>query len=443
MRGPPISSRRASASSTVVDRTFQARTSLSDPLRTALRRRPVVGQHQHQCPVELAPLVEPADQPADLGVGVGQVAGEGLHVAGVDPPGRGGQRRPGGDPVRSGRQLGVRGQEAAVDLAPDGVVAPAVPTGVEVAPVAGDPIGRRLVRRVAGPRGEVQQPRLVDLDVAQVLEELDRPGHEVLRQVVAVLVRARGLDDVVVVHQCGHELVGLAAEEAVEPLEAPPQRPTVPAGAQVLLFVRGEVPLPHGVGRVAQRGQHGREQAARTGNPGVVAGEPRGQLNDAAHAARVVVAARQHARPGRAAQPGRVEVRVAQPRRGEAVEGGRGDVGAEAPQLREPDVVEQHDQHVGCARRRRRLGRPVRLRLPVVATDPAPELATFHRLAPSPCLRRCTPPGRAPAERLGRHPTQLFACQGTRGSSSRAKTSTPPAGDVRARRRRRRRHHGV
>ena len=104
----------------------------------------------------------------------------------------------------------------------------------------------------------------------------------------------------------------------------------------------------------------------------MVAGEPGGQLGDAAHAHGVVVAAGEQAGPGGRADGGGVEVGEAQTAGGQAVEGGRLDVGAEAPQLGEAHVVE-HDEHdVGGPARSPSLGRPPRLRVEVVpAYDPA------------------------------------------------------------------------
>ena len=54
---------------------------------------------------------------------------------------------------------------------------------------------------------------------------------QVLGEVVALLRRARRLDVVVVVDELGVVLVGLAAHEAVEALEAAAERPLVPRAA--------------------------------------------------------------------------------------------------------------------------------------------------------------------------------------------------------------------
>jgi hypothetical protein len=67
-----------------------------------------------------------------------------------------------------------------------------------------------------------------------------------------------------------------------------------------------------------------------------------------------MVAAGEHAGAGGRAQRRDVEAAVAQPARGERVDCRRVDVAAEAPQLREAEVVEDDDDDVRRARRRPR-----------------------------------------------------------------------------------------
>jgi hypothetical protein len=214
---------------------------------------------------------------------------------------------------------------------------------------------------------------------------LDGPVDEVLGEVVVVLHGPGRVDLVAVVDQGRGVLVGLAVEEPVEPFEAPPQGPPVTACAEVGLVLRREVPLAHRPGRVAVGGEHLGEEPDGAGDAGVVAGEAGGQLDDAAHARGVVVAAGEHAGPGGRAQGGGVEVGVAQATLGEAVHVRRGEVGPEAAQLREAQVVEQHDHHVGRALGRAGGLRPVGLGIPVVVGDPASELVRLHGGCSSMC----------------------------------------------------------
>ena len=214
--------------------------------------------------------------------------------------------------------------------------------------------------------------------MAEVDGVLDRPVHDVLGEVVALLNRPRRVDLVAVVDQGGGVLVGLAVEEPVEAFEAASERPPLAGGTEVGLVLGGQVPLAHRVGRVPAGGEHLGQEADGSGDGCVVAGEPRGQLDDAAHPRVVVVAAGEHAGPGGRAQRGGVEVAVAEPVGGEAVDVGGGDVGAEAAELGEAHVVEQDHDHVRSPRGRPdRLG-PVRGGVPVVGGDGPGELVGLH-----------------------------------------------------------------
>ena len=187
--------------------------------------------------------------------------------------------------------------------------------------------------------------------MAQVVHELDRVVDEILGEVVAVLDRSRRVDEVVVVRERGRVLVRLTAEEAVEAFEAATERPAIAARGEVHFVVGREVPLADRPRRVAVRDEHLGEERIRRRDAAVVSGEAGREVGDATHAVRVMVASGEQARARRRAQRGRVEVAVAQPAGGETVEDGCVEIGAEATELREADVVE-HDQHdVRCVRR--------------------------------------------------------------------------------------------
>ena len=119
-------------------------------------------------------------------------AGEGLHVAGEHARARSSERS-----AHAGTQSGRGDSSVCSGSSPAAFwrasvgVAPRVPALVEVAAVALDPLGRRLVRRVARAGGHVEEPRLVDVDVAEVLDPLDGVVHQVAGEVVAVLARSR------------------------------------------------------------------------------------------------------------------------------------------------------------------------------------------------------------------------------------------------------------
>ena len=95
------------------------------------------------------------------------------------------------------------------------------------------------------PVAEVQEERLVGGDLFRVGDELVRLVDQIGGQVVALLRRLRRLDLMVVVDQIRVVLVGVAAEEAVEALEAAAQRPAVvgPAALICSAGVRCHLPI--------------------------------------------------------------------------------------------------------------------------------------------------------------------------------------------------------
>ena len=207
----------------------------------------------------------------------------------------------------------------------------------------------------------------------------DRVVGQVLGEVVAVLGGPGLLGQVVVRDQGRAELVGLPVEEAVEALEAPPQRPAGPGRPVVPLVLGRQVPLADGPGGVAVGHQRGGQHPAGGRDAGVVAREAGGQLHDAAHAHRVVVAAGEQAGPGRRAQGGGVEVGVAEPAGGEAVEGRGVDVRAEAARAgRSPRRRARRAARSARPAAARVGSGPPRRRLVVVPPDRPPELPRFH-----------------------------------------------------------------
>ena len=213
----------------------------------------------------------------------------------------------------------------------------------------------------------------------------DRVAHhlhglvdDVGRQVVAFRRGRRRIDEVVVLTEFGVELIGLAQEEAVVPIEPPSERPMGERPRRRRVPDRGEVPLPRRNGREAlslqdfcDRGGFGRHRAGHVGEAAV-------PMRDPAHAHRVMVASRQQRGPRRRAQRRGVKPAESQSARRQAVHVRRGDDAAVARQMGESRVVEQHDDDVGGARRGHGDIGPVRLRLRPGSADPA-----------APVRRRC------------------------------------------------------
>ena len=89
-----------------------------------------------------------------------------------------------------------------------------------------------MVRRVVGARAEPHEPRLRRVAGLLVADHLDGLVGEVLREVIALLRPVGLVDEPVVFDQIRIPLVGLAAEEAVEAIEALLQRPLLAARAR-------------------------------------------------------------------------------------------------------------------------------------------------------------------------------------------------------------------
>ena len=157
------------------------------------------------------------------------------------------------------------GHDAQLELAGEHAVPPLVPPRVEGSPVPLDPLARGVVRGVAGTGAQVEEERSLGIDGPQVCHELNGPIGQVRAQVVAVLHAARWPDRVVVVVEGRDELVGLPAVEAVPAVEAAGQGPRGTGRGHVGLVLRAQVPLPHGVGRVALLAQDLREEAPSRG----------------------------------------------------------------------------------------------------------------------------------------------------------------------------------
>src|SRR5262249_60942879 len=111
-------------------------------------------------------------------------------------------------------------------------------------------------------------------------------------------------DEAIVLHQIGVPVVGLAAQEAVEAIEAFLERPLAAAcsGGDVLL---GDIMvLAQPEGAVAVVLKHLPDGGALRGEPPLRAGEASRPLGDAGAAVEVVVAAREERRAGGAAERG-------------------------------------------------------------------------------------------------------------------------------------------
>ena len=247
------------------------------------------------------------------------------------------------------------GDHAELLLAREDPLAQRVPAVVELARVLVRPLLRHVVRRVRRARREVGEERLVGHQRLLLADPLDRLVGHVAHEVVALLGRAVGLDRGRALVQRRVVLVRLAADEAVEVLEAAAGRPVVERPQRARLPDRHLVALAELRGRVAVELEDLRQRRAGVRPHRVVARRGRRDLGDAAHPDRVVVAAAQQRRPRRRAQRRRVEAVELQAARREPLRVRRRARPAERARRAEPDVVDQDDQHVRRARRRPQL----------------------------------------------------------------------------------------
>ena len=215
--------------------------------------------------------------------------------------------------------------------------------------------------RVVRSRAELHVPGLVGTRLLAVGDEGDGLVGEVLRHVVAVLGQVRLVDVVVVLDEVGIPLVRLAADEAVEAVEAPRDGPLRLRRAHRPRVGRDVVVLADPERVVAPLAQHLGQERVLHRDVGVRPGVARGRLGDAGVAVLVVVASGEEARPGGRAQRGGVPLRVGEALVREPLHRGHVDAPAVGRPRREPGVVVEDDQDVRRALRRRRL----RVRSPV------------------------------------------------------------------------------
>ena len=239
-------------------------------------------------------------------------------------------------------------------------------------------------------------------------------------------------DDLLVLRQARVPLARVAAEEAVEVVEAPAVRPAVERPGRTLLAVGRQVPLPERGRAVAVVAEDPRQRSAVPWQRRGVAGEAAGELADRAEADGVVVAPGQQRRPGRGAQCGDVEAVVAEPLLSQPCVVRRADGTAERGRVPEARVVDEDEQHVRGAVRWRRV------------PDQVPVgLRTLERSVCYPLKRRPSDRESGAVDVCHGHPPQL-ACEFTTPpaprstSSSRGRPCSAPRGDDEKRRGRRR-----
>ena len=264
-------------------------------VRPAFGARTVVRDDHDQRVVELADRFEEVEQAPDLVIGVLEESGEDLHHAGVEPALVIGEFIPLLHVGVVPRQHRVLGHDAQFLLPREHLFAVGVPAVVELALVLVGPFLGHLVGRVVGAGREVEEERLVRCDLFEVGDELDGLVGQIDGEVVALFGRLRRLDLMVVEDQVGIVLVGVAAEEAVVPVEAATKRPAVVRAGCADLFRRRQVPFADAECGIAVGQQHLGEETVLERDRTVGARVTRRTLGDARHAVGVMVAPVQHA----------------------------------------------------------------------------------------------------------------------------------------------------
>ena len=213
------------------------------------------------------------------------------------------------------------------------------------------------MRRVRRAGREVHEERLVGHQRLLLAHPPDRLVRHVLGEVVALFRRLLRLDRRRALVDRRIPLVGLAAEEAVEVLEAAAaRRPLVERPHRTRFPDRHFVALAELRRRVAiELEGHGERRLVLRQHRGV-AGRRGRELADGAHVHRMVIAPGQQRLARRRAERGRVEAVELEAVPGQPLGGRRWDRAAEGARRAKPAVVDQDDQHVGRA-----LGRPQRL----------------------------------------------------------------------------------
>lgn len=306
-------------------------------------------------------------------VGEGQVAGVVLHEPGEQPPLIRAQVIPGRHPVRA-RRVDRAGRDHAqlqlplVSLLPDHI-----PARVELAAEPVPPLGRHLMRGMAGPRREVRQHRLVRVDRLGVPQPLNGPVGHVRHEVVALIRAPVRLHRPGVLEQHRIVLVGLPGVEPVEVIEPKAGRPPLERAHHAGQPVRGVVVLPEPRRTVPVLLQDPPDSGGRPGQQRVVARVPGGPLGQETRPAIVMIAAGQQRGAGRPAHRGRMKPVVSQARGRQRVERRSRHRAAERPRLPETDIIQHNDDHIrGPGWRLGRLW-PIRHRTLIRPLDRAPE----------------------------------------------------------------------
>ena len=371
----------------------------------AFRARPVVAADvDDDRVVELAHVFHGLDHATDLVVGIGRIRGKDIRLADEELLFLGTERVPlrelraavFGLSVRPRRQLRVRRDHAEPLLIGEDLLAQCVPALVEQVHVADllDPLRRRLVRRVRAAGGVIHEEGLIGRGGVQSLDVSYRVVRHAGDEVVAGVLDPRK-DLRVIAEEPRPPLVGLAAHEAVEILEAHAARPLIERTHQAVFVARRVVVLAEPGRRVAVLLHDLADGRVVASDDGVVSRIARGLLGNHAESHGVMVASGEQRRSRRRAERGGVELRIAKAGLRNPVQRRRRDHTAERARDAVALVVRHDEQDVGRALGRHDARRPIRLRVLRVHVDHAAE--PRRRVRNIPPVDGCLQRGRASA----------------------------------------------
>ena len=252
---------------------------------------------------------------------------------------------PGRDLIDPFGELSVLRDDAEFLLVIKDHLAGLVPAHVELAPVFLQVVVGRMVGRMHRARGPEHHEGQVGFDGLVTGDPMDGPVGQVLVQVVGLTIWLGG----VVVPHHRDELVNIRSHEGVGMLKTFTTGPTIERSHLGDLVQRGVVPLAEGIVYIAGALQVIGHRLGGLGHDGVITWEPHGRERVAAEPDGVRVAAGHERRAGRGTQGCRVEIVVAQPTLGQAIDVGGFDETAEAADLGKAHVVQEKDDDVGCA----------------------------------------------------------------------------------------------
>ena len=248
--------------------------------------------------VELPEVFDSLDDPADLVVGVREVRPVDIGLFDEELlllPAEGIPLR---QFLRPGRQLGVGRHDPQPFLVGEDGLAEFVPTLIEEMQVADllDPFRRRMMGSVRAARHVIDKERFVGRDLFELLHVLDRlVGHG--RGQVPAWVALKGVDGRRIAEQVWLPLAGVAADEAVEVIEAHPCRPLIERPGLARLVEGRVVVLAEPRGRVPVLLQDGADSAVLLPDDRVVTREPRRNFANDPKAGHVMVASRDQSPP--------------------------------------------------------------------------------------------------------------------------------------------------